>query len=97
MFWLIVIFSFNTVAPNDYTALYFSGQFDEGDDNGAEVCTMITIIDDGAFEKDENFTLCLESEYNVDIDDPEVYVLIKSEDGKLKVHHHILHWASMSS
>ena len=76
----------NTVAPDDYTAVYFSGQFNEGDDNGDEVCTTITITDDDAFEKDENFTLCLDSEYNVDIETPEVYVFIESEDGKLGSH-----------
>ena len=82
---VLIYASSNTAAPNDYVAVYFSGQFDVGDDNGDEVCIAITIIDDDAFEKDENFTLCLESEYNVDIENPEVYVVIKSEDGKFGV------------
>ena len=53
------------------------------------VCATITIEDDQAFEKDENFTLCLDSEYNVDIDTPEVYAVIESDDGKPGVDWHV--------
>lgn len=56
--------------------------FPVGSETGDEVCSNITIVDDGAFEKNEEFFINLESERNVIVITPRIFVHIQDDDCK---------------
>ena len=69
------------LAGSDFDMVDFSSQFNEGATSGTKVCVNVTILDDDAYEKDENLTIHLSSEYNVNINNPYSVVEIQSNDG----------------
>ena len=78
----LIYFPSKSAAGMDYVIINFSSEFIEGTLNGAEACATVTLLEDQVYEKEEIFTLLLESEDNVNVLTPVGFVELISNDGK---------------
>ena len=67
-----------TLGGGDFS---FMVSFPAGSNNGDRACVDINIIDDVAFEKDENILIALKSEENVIIQNPYATIEVEDNDG----------------
>ena len=73
--------NYNYTDDDDYEEVNAMLYFDVDSDNGDMVCLNVTINDDMAFEKVENFALEVVSELNVIIEDNNTMIIIADDDG----------------
>ena len=76
---------YTIIADLDYEAVDSSLYFDIGSDNGETLFLNVTITDNQAFEKEEDFSLHVLSEPNVIAHVTYTEVIIADDDGKKKV------------
>lgn len=69
-------------AGEDYGAVNAKLSFPAGSNSGVNICTNISVIDDLAFEREEDFLICVTSELGVTIDESYALVKITDNDGK---------------
>ena len=73
---------YTTIADLDYEAVDSMLYFDIGSVDGEELCLNVTITDNQAFEKEENFSLHFMSEPNVISHSMYTRVIIADDEGK---------------